>query len=307
MKFLRFFFLFPLFLGFSQENNTSAGIWLKKINRQGETVSGVTVEEIKPSITNVNLIAGLIAGMQGSSGSVGTNWIAYSGEKPGTQKETWQFQKERKQPEIKIKKPSNSKQTEKLGQETVLHLRGYCFFDRNITVYGRLKMYATLPCAFEGIPQMAQVFGELVPSVSNYALLFVPKKVYINGIPFKVEGGYALSGDGSTVNVANEVNDQAIKKILASSGVDASKEASKMIEKSAEQAQTEVNVNGDVVVKKTEFDVDILGKSILWSGIASFVGNVANYFKEQSDRIPVTFKIYKGTKIYLDIDAKRIY
>jgi len=191
--------------------------------------------------------------------------------------------------------------------ETLLHLRGYCYFDRNVVVYGSLKMYATLPCAFKGISQPAKVFGELVPNLKNYALLFVPKKVYINGIPFKVVGGYALSGDGSTINIANEVNDQAIKRILATAGVDAGEKASKLIEKSAEGAQTTVTVNGDVVVKKTNFDIDVIGTSVFWTAVASLVKNTAEYFKDQTERIPITFKIYKGAKVYLDIDAKKLY
>jgi hypothetical protein len=329
MRFLPFFFLtlFPSLIfatdNLNSNNDTETGLWLRKINRQGKTVSPTRIEVIQPNITNIDLIARLIQSQTGSIGNSASNWLSSTEttERQNQSNSKSNFALFKKQntggyPNNNInhsaQNTGNTQQGGNFantpgGSETILHLRGYCFFDRDIVVYGHLKMYATLPCAFEGISQTAEVFGELVPRLQNYSLIFVPKKVYIGGIPFKVQGGYALSGDGSTVNIANEVNDQAIKRILATAGVDAGEKSAKLIEKSAEGAQTEVNVNGDVVVKKTNFDIDIVGSSAFWTAIASLVKNTADYFKTQTDRIPITFKIYRGTKIYLDIDAKRIY
>ena len=288
-------------VGYSEEN-----VWLKKLNRQKETVKEAKIIQLNPGLPN---LVGIIY-LQKKFQKEEKETFAGKNEIP-QRKSAITISSYTPQPGIKIKQNQQNQITTPTegnrpsrSRQNRIRLMGYCFFDRDIEIFGFEKMYATLPCSFEGIEGTAQVMGELIPKPRSYSLEFKPLEVYIGHRIYKVVSGYALSGDRSSVNIASEIDTQAIKKILASAGVDAGEQTAEMIKQGARDAQTTVTVNGDVVVKKSEFDINLIGKSALWTGIASLVKNTADYFKRETQNIPITYKIYKGSRLWLNIDVK---
>jgi len=280
---------------------------LQKINRQKPTVETERIERIGTALPNIKDIEALLKkyGKEDKE-NFAQSLSSQKGVRVSRTSSTISIQETPtgSRPSVQIyQAPQPHQNKASQTEQQTIRLMGYCFFDRDIEVFGFEKMYATLPCSFEGINQLAQVMGELIPKPQSYTLVFKPIEVYIGNRIYKVKGGYALSGDRSSINVASEVNPQAVKKILASAGADASQQASDMIQNAVKSAQTQVSVNGDVVVKKTEFDIDVLGEGVLWAGIASLISNTAQYFKNQAEKIPVTFRIYKGSRIWLNIDV----
>jgi hypothetical protein len=190
------------------------------------------------------------------------------------------------------------------GKPEKIRAVGYCEFDRDIKVFGRQRMYVNIPCYLNGLGGSATLFGELVPQLENYSLVLKPIELYTeSGEIYKVISGYALSGDRSSPNVATEINLRRIEKILAKAGKSVAKDMREVIKDTAKGQQEEVNVNGDVVIKKNELSLNLLGKSALIDGIVALAEGIADVVDKETSNIPVTFKIAKGSLVYLNVIA----
>ena len=189
-------------------------------------------------------------------------------------------------------------------QSNTKWIEGYCFFDRRIIVFGNQKIPITIYCAFTGTKSFGKLQGTLEPDLKNYSLLFKPEYVVLEKKVYKVVKGYVLNGSRTNTNIASVINVPNVKKILANTAIDTADTASKMIQDAVSQQQQQVKVNGDVVIQQRSVDFSTIGEGIVWSALASLVKNTASVIKDNLSNIPMTFEIYQGTKIYVNLEIK---
>ena len=190
-----------------------------------------------------------------------------------------------------------SSQVNKPQRERII---GYCEFDRTIKVYGNQKMFVNIPCWFEGVSGEATLFGVLIPKLKNYSLVLKPIEVYTNSEVYRVVSGYALSGDRSSPNIASEINLKRIEKILAKTGRYVASDMRDVITETAKGTQQQVTVNGDVVVKKSELNLNLLGKTALLDSIVALAQGIADEIDKETSNIPITFKIERGSLVFVN-------
>jgi len=184
-----------------------------------------------------------------------------------------------------------------------IRVAGFCEFDRDIEVWGTQKIFVNIPCYLNGLEGVSTLFGVLEPDLNNYSLVLKPIEIYDeSGKVWKVLSGYVLNAQRSNENVATYVDAHEIAKILAKAGSDTAQTVKDIVKQRAENAgQTiEVSTTGATTIKETNLDVDVLGQSALWTATASLVEGIADLIKEKTAKIPVTFKISKGSYVFLN-------
>jgi hypothetical protein len=178
---------------------------------------------------------------------------------------------------------------------------GFCQFDRDIEVWGKQKMYVNIPCVLEGIDGLVTLFGVLQPDLQNYSLLLKPIELYTPNKIYRVVAGYTLNAERTNPNIASEINTRAIETILAKTGADTAQTVKDTVKDIAKSQQTQVTINGDTVIKQTNLSFSVLGETALWTGVASLVQNISDYIQKQTSSIPVTFKIKRGTMVFVNL------
>jgi len=211
--------------------------------------------------------------------------------------EIWKVQTPNSVAKVNTRLGQSISQAERVERKRVI---GYCEFDRDVKVYGSQKMFVNIPCWFEGLSGEATLFGVLIPQLKNYSLVLKPIEIYTNSEIYRVVSGYALSGDRSSPNVASEINLKRIEKILARTGNYVAKDMRDVITETAKGTQQQVTVNGDVVVKKSELNLNLLGKTAMLDSIVALAQGIAEEIKKETSNIPITFKVERGSVVFVN-------
>lgn len=190
------------------------------------------------------------------------------------------------------------------NSEGLIETEGYCYFPNEVKVGGS-DMYYTLPCDLDTLGKV-EVFGQLKINAGALMLTFNPLQVRKGNMKFDVVQGYALNGDKTMNNVANEVNERKIEKIGA-----------RILTKSAQTAfdstktyydnknkTTTVGLGG-AVVQQNKYPSDyplVMTATAIAKGVVEGIGELIS---DKANKMPVLFKIKQGQTVYLYMVVKK--
>ncbi len=178
-------------------------------------------------------------------------------------------------------------------------LKGYCEFTRGLKIT-TVSMPVELPCYFGD--KTGTLYGELLPDFKTYSLIMVPKEVKIRGEMYRVKSGYVLSADRTTMNLADYVNKQLLKKVLyagLSQGVSSGFSAyQKYIEDKYTQTQT-VGTENPVIVQTHDYPPSYPYTSAVLGFIKGLTTALSDVVKQETDKVPVIFRVNGGKTVYV--------
>ncbi|MDA3053530.1 hypothetical protein [Campylobacter sp. JMF_03 NE3] len=200
-------------------------------------------------------------------------------------------------------------------QPDIQFVQGYCFL-KNETTIERVAGYANLSCDF-----MDQGHGtlavSLTPDFFSQALIATPLYLTLdsNNKRLIVQQGVVLNGARTSINVASQVNDYLIQKIVAASAITTSATVTKYAQeyldelKQSREKQEGGNIyydnNGNLVQSQTTTNHEKPNKADYITGaaielVSSLVNVVGNAYL---DRLTYTFKVNKDTMLFADLQV----
>lgn len=197
----------------------------------------------------------------------------------------------------------------------IRYLQGYCSI-KNETTIERVAGYASLNCDFmnygHGILAVA-----LTPDFFSQALIATPLYVQLDSKKDRmlVQQGVVLNGVRTSINVASEVNDYLIQKIVASSGIAFGTTATKYAQdyldekKQSRVKQDGGNLyydrNGNLIQGQVTTNTEEPEKSDYITGAAvEFVSSLINVVgNAYLDRLTYTFKVKKDSVMFADLQV----
>ena len=202
-------------------------------------------------------------------------------------------------PEKQTKPSAGSNQTAVQVKPKTAELKGYCEFTRGLRIT-TISMPVELPCYFGD--RVGTLYGDLLPDFKTYSLIMVPKEVKINGNLYRVKSGYVLSADKTTMNLADYVNKQLLKKVLyagLSQGVSSGFSAyQKYIEDKYTQTQT-VGTENPVIVQTHDYPPSYPYTSAVLGFIKGLTTALSEIVRQETSKVPVIFRVNGGKTVYV--------
>ena len=201
------------------------------------------------------------------------------------------------------------------AQPDIQFLQGYCFL-KNETTIERVAGYANLSCDFMDYGHGTLAVA-LTPDFFSQALIATPLYLTLDSTNTRlvVQQGVVLNGMRTSINVASQVNDYLIQKIVAAGAITTSATVTKYAQeyldelKQSREKQEGGNIyydnNGNLVQSQTTTNHEkpnkadyITGAAIeLVSSLVSVLGNA------YLDRLTYTFKVNKDTMLFADLQV----
>jgi len=177
---------------------------------------------------------------------------------------------------------------------------GYCTINDDILV--KETRYATFQCMLKDIGP-SEVFGQLIPDISQRSLKFKPIDVEKFGKRlYSVKSSLVLSGDRSSENIASEVNDRAIEKIIALSASNSAKQTTQAYQEYFQNKNSQIVVgSGGAVMQQNQYPASYPATMGLISLGSSLISSTADYINQQIANEPYIFKIDKGASVYVQL------
>jgi len=106
----------------------------------------------------------------------------------------------------------------------IYRLSGYCTIPNEITVK-RMQRYSVMRCVFNNNPlglKKGDMFAEFIPLPKHYALIGKPIYIsnsFLGGRRVPIDNGVIMTIDRTSLNIANRINNVAIKDLLAKSAL----------------------------------------------------------------------------------------
>jgi hypothetical protein len=196
--------------------------------------------------------------------------------------------------------------TNQQAQVAKKHLTGYCYFDRalNITT---LTLPVELPCQFSD-GSVGILAGELMPDLKTYSLILKPQRVIINGVEYKVSSGYVLNRSRSSMNVADEVNKQYLKKVLyaaVSQGATEGLNAYQQYVQGKYTTTTVVGTDNPVVVQDHNYPSSYPIVSAALGFLKGLTQAFSQIIQKETNNVPVLYKVNSGKVVYVNLYVER--
>jgi type IV secretory pathway VirB10-like protein len=158
-------------------------------------------------------------------------------------------------------------------------------------------------CIFEN-GMTGKLYGILASDFKTYSLIFKPYRVVLSdGRFFAVKNGAVYNADKTSLNVADEVNKQYLKRVVASalqSGVKSSFEAYQQYVENKDTSTYTVGSSGTVVQEKHYPSNYPIIAGIL-GAVSGAVNSIMDMMKSEFQNIPVLFKINAGKTVYAEL------
>jgi len=188
-------------------------------------------------------------------------------------------------------------------------VRGYCWFDRDYRV--SVEQYVVLPCVLSAVSgnlpvktMRAALRAKLVPAYSRFALLIEPTELedLTNGVIYRVTTKVIYDPATGSVNVADEVNRQLIRKVLAYAAITGLKDAKSAYHEYAANRYTAkiYNSDGELVAQENRIPASYPVTTGLVSASTALFEGIINAFKSKWEKFPAIFVVKAGKKVYLD-------
>ncbi len=207
-------------------------------------------------------------------------------------------EKEAKEPEAK------KEESRKKNSSAVYHLEGVCSFDSGIEMRS-LSLPVEVSCLLKddsGRVVSGVLHGFLTPEGKTYSLILVPKELVVGGKRLKVVEGYALTSDRSSMNLADEVDRELVKKLVLASAQSGITEGFKAYKEYAENRNKEVyTANDNTVAEKNEYPSNYPLVSAVFGALKGAVDTVVGALKEKKGQVPVIFRIFPGKTFWVSL------
>lgn len=186
--------------------------------------------------------------------------------------------------------------------------RGYCYLDEEVSVQ-KIASYVMLSCDLNQPIGHVTLGVSMVPEFYAKALIGNPLYIVKDEERVPIRNGVVMTKDRNSINLASIVNDNLLKKIMATSaykgiGVAATQAQEYLNQKIASDTQQSSGIQGGLTPITTTVTntrppdpytyIAVAGIQIV-SQIAKIVGE--NYVQD----LPFTFKIAKGRVFYVDL------
>jgi hypothetical protein len=187
-------------------------------------------------------------------------------------------------------------------KEQIYLLKGNCYIDRNIDMT-TIAMPIDIDCIFEN-GKTGKVYGNLVSDFKTFSLLLKPYRViFSDGVSYAVKSGVVYNADRTTINVADEVNKQYLKRVFASALQSGLKSSFDAYQEYVENRDTTTYVAGNsgTVVQEKRIPKNYPIVAGILGAVSGAVDSIMNFMKSEFQSIPVLFKINAGKTLYVEL------
>ena len=205
--------------------------------------------------------------------------------------------------------------TQQETQPDIRYLQGYCFLKNEATIE-RVAGYANLSCDFMDYGH-GTLAVSLTPDFFSQALIATPLYLTLDNAKNRliVQQGVVLNGVRTSINVASQVNDYLIQKIVAASTITSAATVTRYAQeyldelKQSRTKQEGGNVyydnNGNLIQGQVTTNHEKPNKADYITGaavelVSSLVSVIGNAYL---DRLTYTFKVNKDTMLFTDLQV----
>ncbi len=199
------------------------------------------------------------------------------------------------------------------GSKRASRVQGYCWFNRNFRV--SIEQYIEIPCMLNVVPGMGDpnlfsrrlvmLKGKLVPKFAAYALELKPleiEDVYTHKF-YKVDSAVIYDVKTGSVNVADRINRELLKKAIMAGVRTGAEEAKTGYEQYARNKNSRVFTNGDQTVEEYHYPASYPLTRAVLGGVSAFVNTLMGVFKSKWEKQPFIFEIYRGKQVFVDMQV----
>ena len=182
-----------------------------------------------------------------------------------------------------------------LKQAEVKRLEGECYVPDRVEVRS-FERYLTLPCVFGTETGSLEVV--LSPDPKSGALIGIPKSVQVGNRTYQVVKGVVLRKDGS-LNLADEVNRQYLKKILASGALEGFSAGFEAYKEYAQNKNTTTYATyGGTVIQEKSIPANYPLISAVLGAVDGMAKAVQKILQGEMAKIPVLYVVYPKEVVF---------